>query len=78
MGGRKLSDIAAALSSAVSGDGNLAITRLVHPADAEGPGDLAIALTDEALGHLAATTWAGSCCDRWHAVAGSPRSACPN
>jgi UDP-3-O-[3-hydroxymyristoyl] glucosamine N-acyltransferase len=59
MGGRKLSDIAAALSSAVSGDGNLVVTRLVHPADSEGSGDLAIALTDEALGHLA-TTRAGA------------------
>jgi UDP-3-O-[3-hydroxymyristoyl] glucosamine N-acyltransferase len=55
MGGRKLSDIAKALSATVAGDGAVEVLRLVHPADAEGAGDLAIALTKEALGALAGT-----------------------
>ena len=46
-----LRDIATALSATVIGDGSLEIVRIVHPADAEGAGDLAVALTKEALGH---------------------------
>ncbi len=50
-----LSDIASALSAKLSGDGGLDIGRIVHPADAEGTGDLAVALSGEAQAHLAAT-----------------------
>ncbi len=50
-----LSDIAQALSAETAGDGNLEIERIVHPADAEKPGDLAIALSAEALAALAAS-----------------------
>ena len=45
----KLSDIAAALSAEVIGDGAIDIVRLVHPADADRPGDLAVALAKDAL-----------------------------
>ena len=51
----QLSDIASALSATVSGDGGLDISRIVHPADAAGSGDLAVALSKEALAHLAGT-----------------------
>ncbi len=51
----QLSDIASALSAKVSGDGGLDIRRIVHPADAAGGGDLAIALSQEAQAHLAGT-----------------------
>ncbi len=51
----QLSDIASALSAKVSGDGGLDINRVVHPADAAGNGDLAVALSGEALSHLAGT-----------------------
>ena len=50
-----LSDIANALSAKVSGDGGVDISRIVHPADAGGNGDLAVALTHEAQAHLAGT-----------------------
>ena len=52
----QLSDIASALSAKVIGDGGLEIGRIVHPADADGSGDLAVALTQEAQAHLAGTT----------------------
>jgi UDP-3-O-[3-hydroxymyristoyl] glucosamine N-acyltransferase len=48
----KLNEIARALSATVTGDGEMEVTRLVHPADAEGPHDLAVALSDEARKHL--------------------------
>ena len=51
----QLSTIASALSAKVSGDGSLDIGRIVHPADAEGSGDLAVALSQEAQAHLAGT-----------------------
>ena len=51
----QLSDIASALSAKVSGDGALDVGRIVHPADAEGKGDLAVALSKEAQDHLAGT-----------------------
>jgi UDP-3-O-[3-hydroxymyristoyl] glucosamine N-acyltransferase len=56
----KLSDIAQALSAEVSGDGSLEVARLVHPADAEGEGDLALALTDEAFAALAGSAAAAA------------------
>ena len=51
----QLSDIASALSARVSGDGRLDIGRIVHPADARGKADLAVALSKEAQAHLAGT-----------------------
>jgi UDP-3-O-[3-hydroxymyristoyl] glucosamine N-acyltransferase len=51
----KLGDIAKALQSRVTGDGTLELTRAVHPADAKGKGDLAIALTDDTREALAST-----------------------
>ncbi len=50
----KVNDIAKALSAEVAGDGELEIERVVHPADASGPADLAVALTKDALADLAA------------------------
>ncbi|WP_207456981.1 UDP-3-O-(3-hydroxymyristoyl)glucosamine N-acyltransferase [Azospirillum sp. SYSU D00513] len=44
----KLSEIAAALDARVEGDGSIEILRAVHPSEAEGPGDLALAM-DKAL-----------------------------
>ncbi len=52
----QLSDIANALSATVSGDGGLTIGRIVHPTDAAGSGDLAVALSKEAQAHLAGTS----------------------
>lgn len=49
----KVSDIARALSAEVAGDGELDIERIVHPADATGRTDLAVALTKETLAALA-------------------------
>jgi UDP-3-O-[3-hydroxymyristoyl] glucosamine N-acyltransferase len=49
----KVSDIARALPAEVIGDAALDIRRVVHPADAEGPGDLAVALSKEALAAVA-------------------------
>ena len=40
----KLSEIAAALNARLVGDGTIEIERPVHPADAKGPGDLALAM----------------------------------
>jgi UDP-3-O-[3-hydroxymyristoyl] glucosamine N-acyltransferase len=51
----QLSDIAKALSATLSGDGSLEIRRVVHPADADGNGDLAVALSGDATQHLAGT-----------------------
>lgn len=45
----KLSAIAAALNARVEGDGDLEITRAVHPSEAEGPGDLALAMDKKLL-----------------------------
>ncbi len=49
----KLSDIASALSATVIGDGGVDVRRIVHPADAGEPTDLAVALSKDALAHLA-------------------------
>lgn len=49
----KLSDIAAALDAHLDGDGSLEISRAVHPAEAEGPGDLALAMDKKLLPLLA-------------------------
>ncbi len=51
----KLSQIARSLSATVIGDADSDIRRIVHPADAEGPGDLAVALSQEAATALAGT-----------------------
>ena len=48
----KLQDIAQALSASVIGDATLAVERIVHPADAVGPGDLAVAISDETFAAL--------------------------
>jgi UDP-3-O-[3-hydroxymyristoyl] glucosamine N-acyltransferase len=50
-----LSDIARALGAQVSGDASLNVARLVHPADATGPADLAMALAGDAVPALADT-----------------------
>jgi UDP-3-O-[3-hydroxymyristoyl] glucosamine N-acyltransferase len=46
-------DVAAALSAQVVGDGALSIERVVHPAAAARPSDLAVAMTADALAALA-------------------------
>ena len=51
----QLSDIAQALSAKIIGDDGLTVDRIVHPADAEGPRDLALALSKEALAALGGT-----------------------
>jgi UDP-3-O-[3-hydroxymyristoyl] glucosamine N-acyltransferase len=51
----QLTDIAKALSAKVSGDGSRDISRIVHPADGAGSGDLAVALSQEAQADLAGT-----------------------
>ncbi|NYZ13441.1 UDP-3-O-(3-hydroxymyristoyl)glucosamine N-acyltransferase [Azospirillum sp. RWY-5-1] len=45
----KLADIAAALDARLEGDGSLEITRAVHPSEATGPGDLALAMDKDLL-----------------------------
>jgi UDP-3-O-[3-hydroxymyristoyl] glucosamine N-acyltransferase len=45
-------DVAAALSAQLMGDGSLAVERLVHPAAAVKPSDLAVAMTSETLSAL--------------------------
>ena len=45
-------DVAAAVSAQFLGDGSLPVERLVHPADAERPTDLAIAISSEAKAAL--------------------------
>jgi UDP-3-O-[3-hydroxymyristoyl] glucosamine N-acyltransferase len=49
----KLTDIAAALNAVCHGDGSIEVTRAAHPTEAEGPGDLALAM-DPALADLLA------------------------
>ena len=51
----QLSDIAKALRADVIGDPSLGVTRLVHPADAVGSADLALALAGDAVAALAGT-----------------------
>lgn len=51
----KLADIAAALDARVEGDGSLEIVRPVHPTEATGPADLALAM-DKALVPLLEST----------------------
>lgn len=48
----KLSEIAAALDARVEGDESLVIRRAVHPSEAEGPEDLALAMDKELLALL--------------------------
>jgi UDP-3-O-[3-hydroxymyristoyl] glucosamine N-acyltransferase len=48
-------DIAQALGAALDGDGDLVVKRLVHPAQAEGPSDLALATSPQAAAALAQT-----------------------
>ncbi|SMH52852.1 UDP-3-O-(3-hydroxymyristoyl)glucosamine N-acyltransferase [Azospirillum agricola] len=48
----KLSEIAAALDAHVEGDASLVIRRAVHPSEAEGPEDLALAMDKELLALL--------------------------
>ncbi|HYH18920.1 MAG TPA: UDP-3-O-(3-hydroxymyristoyl)glucosamine N-acyltransferase [Azospirillum sp.] len=50
-----LSEIAAALDARVEGDGSIVVTRAVHPSDAEGPGDLALAMDKDLLALLPGT-----------------------
>jgi UDP-3-O-[3-hydroxymyristoyl] glucosamine N-acyltransferase len=50
-----LSDIARALGAQVAGDASLNVARLVHPADATGHDDLAMALAGDAIPALADT-----------------------
>ena len=45
-------DIAKALSGRLDGDGGIDVDRLVHPARAERPSDLAVAMSDEAAASL--------------------------
>ena len=49
----KLADIAATLNARLEGDGSLDIRRAVHPAEAEGDGDLALAMDKKLLPALA-------------------------
>ena len=48
----KLQDIARALSAPIIGDDSLLVERIVHPADARGPADLAVAISDESFAAL--------------------------
>jgi len=48
-------DIAQALGAALDGDGDIAVKRLVHPAQAEGTSDLALATSPQAAAALAQT-----------------------
>lgn len=48
----KLSEIAAALDARVEGDDSLVIRRAVHPSEAEGPADLALAMDRDLLALL--------------------------
>lgn len=50
-----LDDIARALGAALSGDGARPAVRLMHPADAEGPGDVALAIAGDAFEALPET-----------------------
>lgn len=51
--GRTLAEIAAAIGASVVGDGTRRAARVVHPADARAPTDLALALEPEPLAALA-------------------------
>jgi UDP-3-O-[3-hydroxymyristoyl] glucosamine N-acyltransferase len=51
----QLSEVAAILKAEVAGDPALDVTRLVHPADATGKSDLALALAGDAMDALAGT-----------------------
>lgn len=51
----KLSEIAAALDARVEGDGSIEIARAVHPSEAEGPEDLALAMDKDLLALLPGT-----------------------
>ena len=46
-------DVAAALSAQLVGDGSLPIERIVHPAAAVKPSDLAVAMTSDTFSALA-------------------------
>lgn len=48
----KLSEIAAALDGEVIGDGSVDVTRAVHPSEAEGTADLALAMDKDLLAQL--------------------------
>lgn len=48
-------DIAQALGAELDGDGDIAVKRLVHPSQAEGPSDLALATSAQAAAALAQT-----------------------
>jgi UDP-3-O-[3-hydroxymyristoyl] glucosamine N-acyltransferase len=48
-------DIAQALGATLEGDGGIAIKRLVHPSQAEGASDLALAMSPQAVAALAQT-----------------------
>lgn len=48
-------DVAQALGAPLEGDGNVAVKRLVHPAQAEGASDLALATSPQAAAALAQT-----------------------
>ncbi|MBP2300235.1 UDP-3-O-(3-hydroxymyristoyl)glucosamine N-acyltransferase [Azospirillum picis] len=47
-----LSAIAEALGAAIEGDGSITVRRAVHPSEAEGPGDLALAMDRDLLALL--------------------------
>lgn len=51
----KLADIAAALDARCEGDATLDVVRAVHPSEAEGPGDLALAMDKGLVALLAGT-----------------------
>ena len=51
----KLAEIAAALDARVEGDASIEIVRAVHPSEAEGPGDLALAMDKDLLALLPGT-----------------------
>ena len=49
---RTLAEIAEALGATVEGDGSLTVRRAVHPSEAEGPEDLALAMDKDLLALL--------------------------
>jgi UDP-3-O-[3-hydroxymyristoyl] glucosamine N-acyltransferase len=52
---RSLAEIADAIEGKLSGDGEIVVRRVVHPAAAEGDGDLALAIEKDAAAALAGT-----------------------
>ncbi|MEX0851935.1 MAG: UDP-3-O-(3-hydroxymyristoyl)glucosamine N-acyltransferase [Bauldia sp.] len=70
----KLNDIARALAAEVVGEAALEVRRVVHPADAEGPTDLAVALSEESRAAVAGSR-AGALIVA--AGAGRPDKDCP-